>query len=808
MSDVVHHRLLRRQLRRHFGPDFFVPAEWRDFIASVDAAYVESDSARGMLERSLELSSQELLQAGSQMRALLQGIPDLLVRFDAVGNVLELQAGAGAGSFAELGAFFGAKVADIRDEAVARQFHQALGRVAIEKAMVSIEYSVTCPKRTCYFEARLVPLLEGECLAIVRNITERKRAEAELRHAISVAKSTIESTADGILVVDLDGRIASFNRRFAEMWRVPTMLLEDGVDTVVLETGAMQISDPEAFKRRVRELYSHPDEESFDIVEFKDGRVFERTSRPRRLDGVPVGRVWSFHDITERRRSEERLLKLSRVVEQTAESVLITDCEGRIEYINPAFTVLTGYEPGDVLGRQPSLLRSGRHDDDFYKELWDTILAGEIFHAVLVNRKKNGELFHADTTITPIKDGAGRVTHFVSTEQDITAHRELEQQLRQAQKMEAFGQLAAGVAHDFNNLLTIILGNSALMQLEEGISSSQLEALGEIEQSAERAANLTQQLLTFSRRQPMQPVDLDLNEVLGRMMKMLGRLIGEHIAIDVRAAADGAPTHADPSMMEQLVLNLAVNARDAMPEGGRLVLETARVDLGSVPRRPDSAARPGCFVCLSVSDTGAGIEPENLPKIFEPFFTTKAVGSGTGLGLAAVFTIVEQHQGWIDVDSRVGEGTTFRLFLPRLPDSVAPKPIEARVRPGPRGQGAVLLVEDEPAVRRFMRNVLVAHGYGVVEAASGPVALELWRQRGAEIDILVTDMILPDGMGGAELARRLTEMRPDLKVLYCSGYSDEMLGENSPLRHGANFVAKPFLPEVFLQKVRAMLDGA
>ncbi len=807
MSDLPQHRLLRRQLQRHFGPGFTIPPEWRAFIGAVDDAYRESDQDRGMLERSLELSSQELLQAGSHMRALLQGIPDLLLRIARDGTILEQQAGRGAGGACDVAPFFGEKLADLPDGAVAGQYLAALARTLQERIVTSFEYAVDGPKRTGFFEARLLPLLEDQCLAIVRNITDRKGAELELRHAVSVLQSTLEATADGVLVVDLHGGICSYNRRFAEMWRIPLGLVERRDDAAVLAAGTAQMKDPAGFARRVHDLYGNPEAESFDVIEFEDGRVFERVSRPQRLDGVPVGRVWSFHDITERRRTEERLLKLSRVVEQTAESVLITDAQGRIEYINPAFTVLTGYELGDVLGRNPRLLKSGEHDADFYQELWDTILAGQIFHAVLVNRKKHGELYHADTTITPIKDGAGQITHFVSTEQDITSHRELESQLRQAQKMEAFGQLAAGVAHDFNNLLTVIIGNTAILQLESTVTAAQVEPLAEIAQASERAANLTQQLLTFSRRRPLQTSDFDLNEVLAAMVKMLGRVIGEHITLTSLPAAGGAPVHADYGMMEQVLMNLAVNARDAMPEGGRLVLETSRVDYDVVPQGSHPMARPGKFVRLTVLDTGRGIAPEHLRQIFEPFFTTKDVGKGTGLGLAAVFSIVEQHRGWIEVDSRIGDGTCFRIFLPRLPLLAEAPAAGERARPGPRGDETVLLVEDESAVRKLMQNLLEGHGYRVHAATSGVAALGIWRERAAEIDLLLTDMILPEGMNGAELARRLLALRPELKVLYCSGYSDEMLRENSPLRHGANFVGKPFVPEKFLQQVRACLDA-
>ena len=807
MNRSPHHRLLARQLRRHFGPDFVVPPEWRGFIASVDEAYRESDQDRGMLERSLELSSQELLHASSHMRALLQGIPDLLLRIDRFGTILEKRAGASGGPVAELAAFFGERLSSLPDPAVAGQFAEALDRALAHRSTVSIEYSIACASHICFFEARLVALPEDQCLAIVRNITERKRAETEVRHAVSMLQSTLDSTADGILVVDTQGRISSFNRRFVEMWHIPFALVESRDHGAVIVACTIQMLDPEGFQNKVRELYASPRSVSFDVIEFLDGRVFERYSHPQLLDGAPVGRVWSFHDITNRRRAEERLLKLSGVVEQTADSVLITDSAGRIEYVNPAFTVLTGYSDAEVVGQNPRLLKSGQHNDEFYQDLWDTILAGQIFHAVIVNRKKDGEFYYADTTITPIRDAGGRITHFVSTEQDITSHRKLEAQLRQSQKMEAFGQLAAGVAHDFNNLLTVIIGNASMLQSDQAAESPQNESIDEICRAAERAANLTQQLLTFSRRRPLQPRDIDVNDVVANMSKMLGRLIGEHIALVAQYAPGGAVVQADPGMLDQVLMNLAVNARDAMPSGGNLTVNTANLSFDAARVRSHPMSRVGDFVCLSVTDNGCGIAAEHLPKIFEPFFTTKQVGKGTGLGLATVFGIVQQHRGWLEVESAVGVGTTVRVYLPRQLHPVAGVGEKTGQRIAPNGNETVLLVEDEPAVRVLMQHMLENHGYHVYSAISALGALEVWKEQAASIDLLLTDMVLPGGVNGYELSQMLLDANPKLKVLYCSGYADEMFGEHSPLLTAGNFIEKPFVPIKLLRQVRDCLDA-
>jgi len=401
-------------------------------------------------------------------------------------------------------------------------------------------------------------------------------------------------------------------------------------------------------------------------------------------------------------------------------------------------------------------------------------------------------------TYVPELDRNGAVATVLGVARDVSALKRSEEELRRAQKMEAFGQLAGGVAHDFNNLLTVIQGNAALLQ--GGAAGADGQAcLDQIGEAAERAARLTRQLLLFSRRQVAQLRDLDLNEVVSDMAKMLHRLIGEHIQLEARFAPGSAPVHADLSMMEQVLMNLAVNARDAMPQGGRLVLETALVEGGA-------QRRPGRWVRLSVTDTGQGIAAEHLPQIFEPFFTTKEVGKGTGLGLATVYGIVEQHGGWIEVQSRLGEGTTFQVFLPRLARAAAAATPAARDAV-PGGTETVLLVEDDAGVRALARTALRRSGYQVLDAASGPRALEVWAQHREEIALLLTDLILPGGMNGRELAERLQSDRPDLQVIYSTGYTDDMLGEVSALRGSPHVLEKPYDPRELVRRIRACLDG-
>ena len=389
---------------------------------------------------------------------------------------------------------------------------------------------------------------------------------------------------------------------------------------------------------------------------------------------------------------------------------------------------------------------------------------------------------------------------------DITERKQIEEHLRQSEKMEAVGQLSSGVAHDFNNLLTVIQGHVGLVEATGNISADVADSLHEIAHAAARAAALTRQLLTFSRKQAMQARDIDANEVVKNLSKMLRRVLRADISLDVRYAPVSAPIYADVGMIEQVLVNLVVNSRDAMPAGGKLNIEVAQTEISAGAAKLSPNARPGTYVRLAVSDTGTGIAPEVLAKIFEPFFTTKAVGKGTGLGLANVYGIVQQHSGWIDVQTDVGRGTTFSVHLPKRDRSTpAPAP-SALLAEFPRGTETILLVEDDLLVRLVLEPLLTRQGYQVLTATDGVRALETWRQHHATIQLLLTDMILPNGMDGHQLAVRLGSEKPDLPVVYMSGYVTEIANKKVTLREGVNFLAKPFEPGRLLKTLRTRLD--
>ncbi len=381
-----------------------------------------------------------------------------------------------------------------------------------------------------------------------------------------------------------------------------------------------------------------------------------------------------------------------------------------------------------------------------------------------------------------------------------------ERQLRQAQKMEAIGQLAAGVAHDFNNVLTVIHGHASMLMMRLGEQGTHAKSLGEIRHSAERAANVVRQLLMFSRKQILQFRNVDLGEVIRSVSGMLRQLVGEHILLERECAQDLPPVFADRGMLEQVTVNLTLNARDAMPRGGRIGLSCSKVTLTAADLKSDSEARAGDFVHLTISDTGCGIDAEGLTHLFEPFYTTKEAGKGTGLGLATVFGIVKQHQGWIEVQSQVNQGTTFNLYFPVSSQAVSANCEPREPDPQITGTETILLAEDEPSLREMVQEVLRLQGYRVLTAASGPAALEVWHREERRIDLLLTDLVMPGGMTGTDVAAELRRANPELKVIYTTGYSPGLTGSRQALEEGVNFLPKPYSPNKLARIIRLCLD--
>jgi two-component system, cell cycle sensor histidine kinase and response regulator CckA len=509
----------------------------------------------------------------------------------------------------------------------------------------------------------------------------------------------------------------------------------------------------------------------------------------------------------QRTQAEDKLRQLSQAVEQSANLVIITDAKGRIEYVNPQFLATMGYAAEDVIGRTPALLKPAGASPERFAELWRTVLAGGNWRGEFENLRKDGKLVAVSATVSPVKDRQGRITHFISIQEDVTHRRGMEAQLHHAQKMEAIGQLTGGLAHDFNNLLTVIIGNLELLG-DDLATNPRAMRLAETSLNAGlRGAELTRQLLAFARRQSLESKVFDLNGVVAGVVELLRRTLGEHVEMRTALAPALWQAVADPTQVESALVNLAVNARDAMPDGGRLTFETMNATLDADYAAAHLDAAPGDYVMVAVADTGCGIAPEVLEHVFEPFFTTKEQGKGTGLGLSMVYGFARQSRGHVNIYSELGHGTVVRLYLPRAVDpTAAAGDANADEAAAATIDATVLLVEDNADVRATALLQLRDLGYRVIEAENAAAALELLRQE-RQIDLLFSDVVMPGGMNGVELAREARRLRPGIKVLLSSGFTD--ISGALSLRPGESgaVLSKPYRKQDLARRLQELLHG-
>jgi PAS domain S-box-containing protein len=515
------------------------------------------------------------------------------------------------------------------------------------------------------------------------------------------------------------------------------------------------------------------------------------------------------NDISERKRAEAALRQADEMIRSMVQSsplpIIAFDAEGRIKLWNRAAEQTFGWTAGEVIGsRTPTVNEEQRVE---HNELRERAMKGEVFTGRSITRQsKDGKPANLKLSCAATFDAEGNATGVTAIFEDVTDSNKLEEQLRQAQKMEAVGRLAGGVAHDFNNLLTVVLGASDLLLLELQPNDPHRSVIGEIREAGERAAALTTQLLAFSRKQLVEPKVFVVNELVADVNKMLRRLIGEDIQVSMRLSPDLSAVEADRGQIEQVLVNLAVNARDAMPRGGALIIETANVTLAEDYVRSHTGVLAGEYVMLAVSDTGTGMSEDTKAHLFEPFFTTKEAGRGTGLGLATCYGIVRKAGGHIGVYSETGVGTAMKVYLPRAASKGDAAEVTA-VAPVARGSETILVVEDDNAVRTITLRVLKAQGYNVLEAADGPSALAALESHQGPVQLLFTDVVLP-GMGGREVAERVRALRPDMKILFTSGYTDDVILQNKLLEHNVLVLQKPFTPATLAAKVREILDAA
>lgn len=517
--------------------------------------------------------------------------------------------------------------------------------------------------------------------------------------------------------------------------------------------------------------------------------------------GAPVAVRAIGHDITRQRLAEELYLKLSRAVEQSPVAIVITDAEGRAQYVNPKYTEVSGFTLEECLGKDTNVLREGHADDASYARFMDTVKGDKEWQGELSHAKPDGTILWESVQVSCIRNAAGEVTNLLCLREDITHRKRLEEELRQSQKMESLGTLAGGIAHDFNNLLAVINGYAELSTLHPNDPALFQKSLREIKRASQRAIGLVRQILTFSRKAQVHFAPVDMNQVLRELVALLSETFPRKVTFSL-SLHDGLPTMlADQNQLQQIVLNLCVNARDALPNGGTISISTSTISGDKLAHK--EAARDKTYICLLVSDTGTGMPPEVKARIFEPFFTTKSGSDGTGLGLAVVYGIVASHQGFIEVDSVPGSGSTFRVLMPAS-SAVAVPAQPAELRLFPEGSESLLIVDDEDAIRHILRTAFTHKGYSVMSASNGLEAIEILGNPAHEIDVVLLDINMP-GASGIDVVRYIRAHRPGLPVLILSGHISaetrnilEQLGQT-------DFVSKPYSLDELGRRIRYMI---
>ena len=782
----------------------------KDRLARLPAAVRQAVDLKEIRERQGRIA-EELWASESKLGLLLSQLPAIIWTTD---RELRLTSLTGAG-LSKLPESAWHRQSQPLDRAVP-DAHPAVAAHRRALAGESVEYEEDVGKRSYW--NRVEPLRDPAgnaigCLGLALDISEKKRMEndsvlhaQQLNQANQMLAALVSHAPVAIIVLDASEKVRIWNPAAEQMfgWTAAEVMgkelpavpgdREEEFRVVydLLRQGG-GVSGMETQRRR------------------KDGRILDvsLSSAGVRVGAAPgetggdLLMISVLTDITGRKRAEAEMLRLTTAVEQAAESVMIADREGYIRYVNPAFCAMTGYSREEAVGQRTNLLRSGQHDAQFYTNLWNTIGSGQNWRGEFENRRKDGSLLPMETCITPVRGPRGGITSFICMAQDVSERRRLERQFLQAQKFEAIGQLAGGIAHDFNNVLGAILGMAELGQLEAPEGTRIRERLQKICHHAGRAVALTRQLLAFSRRQQLERRHINLNLCINEVTSLISESLGKDVEVRAELATELASVHADPSQIEQVVMNLSVNARDAMPHGGQLTFATKNVHLDAEACRMRPGISPGEFVQLTVADTGTGMDSDTLERIFEPFFTTKPPGKGTGLGLATAYGVVKQHGGWIEVRSKVDQGTAFHIFLPAAiaPEAKSAEPQDAEPVRG--GTETILLAEDHEGLRELARESLQALGYKVVVASDGQEALELYGRHPGKIDLLVLDVVMPR-LRGPDLYQRIRELNPLIPVLFCTGYNPDSAQVEALSSHLV--LQKPYPALELARTVRRLLD--
>jgi PAS domain S-box-containing protein len=638
-------------------------------------------------------------------------------------------------------------------------------------------------------------------VALGRDVTRRNKAESEVKEIARRYRQLFDANADALYVLDKDGRFLDANAAAEHRYQYSR---EDLLEMTARDLAATDLKDRTADRVRQAMLDGTPFEWRH---QKRDGTEFPVEIAPSLMDlGNGQKAILSaVRDITERKRAEEERERLMSAINQAGESIIITDSQGTIQYVNPFFETVTGYTKTEIIGRNPRILKSGKQDQAFYQNLWQTISSGKSWSGRIINKRKNGSLLTEAATISPVRDALGDIINYVAVKRDITEHLQLESQFQQAQKMESVGRLAGGVAHDYNNILSVIIGYTELALEKVRPEDPLRDDLIEIYTAAGRSRDITRQLLAFARKETIAPEVLDLNVTIESTLKILRRLIGENIELAWLPGKEIRPVLMDTSQIDQILANLCINARDAIADVGRITIETGKVVFDSAYCVDHAGFLPGEFVMLSVSDDGFGMNRETQENIFEPFFTTKGVGKGTGLGLATVYGIVKQNNGFINVYSEPGQGTTFKIYLPHQTDDIAAERGNAVEKPL-KGEGeTVLVVEDEMPILTLIEKILTHLDYNVLTANTPFEALQTAETHAGKIALLITDVVMPE-MNGRELAQQMMRLYPTIRCLFISGYTADVIANKGVLDKGFRFIQKPFSHRDLSAKVRAVLD--
>ncbi|MDQ1240097.1 MAG: Histidine kinase, partial [Thermodesulfobacteriota bacterium] len=639
-----------------------------------------------------------------------------------------------------------------------------------------------------------------------QDISDRKKAEEDTRESERRFRSIASSVFDAIILIDDKGEMSFWNSAAERIFGY---------------------NSSEVMGKDVHELLAPPEYHAAYRSAFKDfivsgrGNAIGKTTElvARRKDGeefpielslssFQMGGHWHaagvVRDIKERKRVEEQEKLLSTAIDQAAEAVIITDANGIIQYVNPAQEILSGHCRDELIGETPNVLNSDFHHGNFYEQIWDTIGVGKAWSGRFINRKKDGTDYHEDATISPIYDKSGNLTNFVVVQHDVTQQIELQKQLFQAQKMEAIGTLAGGFAHDFRNMLQVVLGSLELIEFNKDLPEKLLTDLDRIRKAATSGAELVKGMLVFSRKTSVQLEPLNLNKLVEQTESLLSRTIPKMIKIDVVTADDLPSINGDSTQIEQILMNLAINAADAMQDGGRLTIQTQNTLLDENFCSFHPGTKPGRYVLLSVTDTGTGMNEETVRRIFEPFFTTKEKGKGTGLGLAVVYGIVEQHAARIICESKPSVGTAFKIYFPAVEE--APEEQYSENKEPPKGQGeTILMVDDAPEILEMGALQLNGANYNVITASNAKEAIKIYEKHRDKIRLVLLDLIMPE-MGGMRCLEILRNMDPNVKVLVLTGYSKRGMTQELEEAGARDFILKPFDTGRLLEKIRKIID--